>query len=335
MNPQRYINAVDSLTWNAETNGDFHLVYASYISRLRNAFAALAARDLERSHLAKTVLEIVRYSDCGDFDNFLTVPWVSNLLLSRVIETHSIEKILRVISRRNTLRDAYNPSDLYSFSIDFSYREMPDDGFGETDLELSISERARVLREIDNANFLIQEASIVTKMFVQQFLRVVALRRDPASPEIPGSFSRPDYLGLATIINPDCKVASYIYLADAIVHEAVHSYIYMIELESGDNTAYEHFPLVDREIISPWSHKRLKIRYFVHACFVWYSLLNFWNLVVMNSRLCSDEAIERRHLCAKGFSKSRLADLVRNEELPQELKAAIDLLDERAMNRSL
>ena len=71
--------------------------------------------------------------------------------------------------------------------------------------------------------------------------------------------------------------ASNVYkISNAIVHESIHSLIYKLELHedlyADQNAAHEVMT------VSPWTERPLQVHSFVHACFVWYGLLNFWNL---------------------------------------------------------
>ena len=63
-------------------------------------------------------------------------------------------------------------------------------------------------------------------------------------------------------------------IADSLVHEAIHSFIYVVEEEQPfipDRAAAETVKL-----ISPWSGRALELHAFLHACFVWFGMWQFW-----------------------------------------------------------
>jgi HEXXH motif-containing protein len=75
-------------------------------------------------------------------------------------------------------------------------------------------------------------------------------------------------------------------LANALVHEAIHSLLYMVELME------PFYVFEDRafEVASPWTGNLLSLRSYVHACFVWFGLWNFWRAAIGSDALTGDEA---------------------------------------------
>lgn len=72
-------------------------------------------------------------------------------------------------------------------------------------------------------------------------------------------------------------------VADALLHEAVHSWLdldcLLNSLEPGGRP-WLPGPLMSdgvSRLTSPWSGAPLSLPIFVHACFVWYALLQFWS----------------------------------------------------------
>jgi HEXXH motif-containing protein len=105
-------------------------------------------------------------------------------------------------------------------------------------------------------------------------------------------------------------------LADAIIHEAIHNVIYKLELESGLHTDYD--AALQASLTSPWSGQTLPLESFVHACFVWFGLLNFWNL----NALDKPEFRDLRNIAGRGFLKESLTSLL-SAELRSYTKPAV------------
>jgi HEXXH motif-containing protein len=99
-------------------------------------------------------------------------------------------------------------------------------------------------------------------------LRKVADQGSFASSSWP---DRPGVIGIVNAHRPDLPGER---LVDALVHESIHSLLYLVE-------AREPFYLssVARRAYtarSPWTGRDLSLHSYVHACFVWFGLWNFW-----------------------------------------------------------
>jgi hypothetical protein len=96
-------------------------------------------------------------------------------------------------------------------------------------------------------------------------------------------------------------------LTDALVHEGIHQLIYKLELESALYTDYA--AALRLVVTSPWTGRTLQLESFIHAVFVWFGLLNFWNA----SSLDGPEFSEFRNLAASGFRKGPLTSFLSPE----------------------
>lgn len=91
----------------------------------------------------------------------------------------------------------------------------------------------------------------------------------------PASGSNGEYIGRTFLVNPHARHATVAYLANALVHEAIHAALYMADLDHPwfeDKRWYDDTP----RTISPWSGRQLSLWTFLQACFVWFGLANFW-----------------------------------------------------------
>jgi hypothetical protein len=157
--------------------------------------------------------------------------------------------------------------------------------------------------------------SLTAYELVTTFIKVLALRT--AKPEKMYSHgSDQQHPGRAVITNwQELDTAK---TAEALVHEAIHALLYTTlevvpwgfsSATTIDDTA---------KVVSPWSGAVLSPSAFVHACFVWFGLLNFWCLALEAESF--DTAPVRRCLtrAAVGFLRGPLLD-----HLPKTVSEAV------------
>ncbi len=105
------------------------------------------------------------------------------------------------------------------------------------------------------------------EQIVTRFTKVIVLRKD--RPAGHSSSSMTNFPGRMLLRNPeDGNVGS---LASSMIHESIHHFLYTVEF-AGRFVSLESGPLVP----SPWSGRELALHSYLHACFVWYGLAQFW-----------------------------------------------------------
>jgi hypothetical protein len=163
----------------------------------------------------------------------------------------------------------------------------------------SQDDAANAVKELDVALTTLRSAKIVAYDLVNAMLQTIVLHRC-LSDERVVSGSRISTIGLAALTNVDSNPV--LCIIDALVHEAVHTCLYRIEL-------LEPFYLIPRndesvQIESPWSGRSLPVHSYVHACFVWFALTNLWAQWPVQS-----ERQQALYLHARsGFAKLCLAE---------------------------
>ena len=112
--------------------------------------------------------------------------------------------------------------------------------------------------------------------FVRRFTRVANLVTDEAGERF-SSGSMNQFTGRSIFWNAHRASVTVAMLAEALVHEAIHAYLYMHEAvdawfveECDDEVA------AAQRFESPWTGASLKLEPFVQAPFVWFGLANFW-----------------------------------------------------------
>jgi hypothetical protein len=112
--------------------------------------------------------------------------------------------------------------------------------------------------------------------FVRQACSSIVLQKTScASPYFTSVSARPT-VGRITLVNPHLKEIQGWRLEGAIIHEAVHSTLYRIERLAPIIPIQEHG--ISTTIISPWSENRLRLNTYIHACYIYFALINHWHL---------------------------------------------------------
>lgn len=165
---------------------------------------------------------------------------------------------------------------------------------------LDSSERESVLRRIRDACDGIRRTDSHLLDFCVRFTKVLILQRDPELPEQFTSGSSGQYIGRSVLANPHLPSVSKIEVAEAIVHEAIHSLLYMQEQRAAW-VANDDLYGSQKRIYSPWTGNHLPLRPFMQAAFVWYGLLHFWANALLLEAFPRDPVQKRMAQATSGF----------------------------------
>jgi hypothetical protein len=140
-------------------------------------------------------------------------------------------------------------------------------------------------RRLAGALDLLAERNKTAFETVQSSIQLISVVKAPENPSLTSSVSRRRSIGKMGLVNAHSDKWNVPSVADAVLHEAIHSVIYKLELlhelYEDDDTAHR------LTVVSPWSGRSLKLHSFVHACFVWFGLYNFWDLSGVDESLSS------------------------------------------------
>ena len=168
----------------------------------------------------------------------------------------------------------------------------------------------------------ISRISRTARSAVEALLQVITVVRAPELTKGTQSFSNKPAIGRMGLANSHSDEWSVSKIADAIVHEAIHALIYKIELI---NSLYVDDTMESEPVtaVSPWSGRTLRLHSFLHACFVWFGLWNFWSLASREE----SEAVELKATAANGFLIDHPLSCVPDAALARvrpEVRTAID-----------
>lgn len=133
----------------------------------------------------------------------------------------------------------------------------------------------QLVEHLQKALSIVERTNQATAALISASIRVVVPRIYHSNSQVGFGSSTPSHIGRLLFRN--AHLMNTAALLDALVHEAIHAFLYMFELSEPLvlDLPYEEQPLVR----SPWSGRELPLYTYVHACFVWYGLVHFWAAV--------------------------------------------------------
>jgi HEXXH motif-containing protein len=334
--------APQCLTWSGNED-EWLTVYHEFLTtvstRLGRVLLALESEAPEEVARIKTCLAV---APDAVFTRFVTAPEVTNRLLWRrpseesarfLADTFEAELAAcgppaarNAATRWSALGD-FHVSDTGQLHWPYRIDDFPPIDFGSPHAEnmarsegfvevgtpetrgFSMDETEEQVAALVRTRDAIASTSSEAHRFVVTFNRVLILQRDPGAPEGFASGSTGQYIGRSFISNPQLDFVDEAQLADAIVHEGIHGYLYMLELNVPwvlRPDLYETTPAV----YSPWTGNHLAVRPFLQACFVWFGLANFFARAFTQRTLPRARAYARLRIAATGFLKDELVSLV-------------------------
>jgi len=337
--PNTLLGIVDLLRWEGDTVNINGLCerFDDHIDCLFNAkeFAEAAGRsvfsgikmlpDRERQKFLRAPQVVSQLIKWRRHRLGLDLRYLSELVLAELAQSGIIKDLpVRVWSSRGDIqlptveRDEDNQATPWlidgEIAIDDKSPQMfPYDGTAQKLLLLLDDEdSARVRQMLAAALEVLSKALRPTFHLVKSFLRQISIRLEPGAPTIFNSSSFSQYVGLALLINPHLKGVDVPNLTEALVHESIHSMLFMIE-------ELEEPFLLDRAsarilVRSPWSGNIINLNAYLHACLVWYGLFWLWTRLIETKALPEHRCTVFRERARSGFAHRQLSSI--SQHLP-------------------
>jgi hypothetical protein len=158
------------------------------------------------------------------------------------------------------------------------------------------------LKDLNQAISSIQATAPHAFTFLLRFVTRVELITE-ATPYF-NSASNNMYPRRVQLINMHMARGDIETVANALVHEAIHSFLYLLELE---------IPLLMNEprhlkLESPWTGNRISIHSYIHACFVWFGLSRFWKSDQVRKVFRPQDRERHFRAAMKGFLASDICE---------------------------
>jgi len=141
--------------------------------------------------------------------------------------------------------------------------------------------------------------------FVRRFTRVANLVTDEAGQRF-SSGSMNQFTGRSIFWNAHLPSVTVAMLAEALVHEAIHAWLYMHEAVDAWFDGDVSVAAPEQRFESPWTGAKLKLEPFVQAPFVWFGLAGLW--AAADRSAVFDRATVQRHAATarNGFLRGPL-----------------------------
>jgi hypothetical protein len=170
------------------------------------------------------------------------------------------------------------------------------------------SARQLALEKVEQAMRGIDAFSSDVAHFVRRFTLVANIVVDEERAKF-SSGSTGEYVGRSMFINAHLPAIDVERLADSLVHEAIHSLLYMHEVTE-PWVRHEGSLAPDALVVSPWTGARLTLRNFLQACFVWFGLAHFWIRALHGSPFRRDRVEANATAARSGFVKGPLLGVI-------------------------
>ena len=138
------------------------------------------------------------------------------------------------------------------------------------DFNFSLSDKNKCLEKLYDSIGYIKKHSDITFRFVRLYCQLICFANSNVKMV---SSSQRDYIGRVLLIN--VKEICMERVVSALIHEAIHNYLFCLEHSS----RFLSRNRIKTKLESPWSGKEIPDSAFVHACYVWYGLYNFWKSI--------------------------------------------------------
>lgn len=158
--------------------------------------------------------------------------------------------------------------------------------------------RSRILAVLDEAARTMARRAPAALGLVNTQLQRVLLRRSENSPGT--STSHRAHVGRCLLTNLHQPAQAVQVAIEALTHESIHQLLYRTEQATGNFCDLAETPTFR----SPWSGARLPLHSLVHACFVWFGLLNLWTELALTPASDDEAAHARGRIghCLFGFA---------------------------------
>ena len=208
---------------------------------------------------------------------------------------------------------------------------------GESRVSLfTTREKQIAIDQMNEAFEMLLDASETAAEAVTAFTKVIVLRKDDNEPDGFSSSSAGQYTGRSMFVNAQHRQVRRGILADAILHEAIHSLLYMAERHDPWILADDLYFDTDVRIRSPWSGRLLRLRPYLQACFVWFGLYRFWSSERAHIVFGATDSEWLASRARKGFLGRSLLDptAVWNDGIAESVRAAIARLQSAICSES-
>lgn len=184
-------------------------------------------------------------------------------------------------------------------------KDLTSSVFSETPLPVSETIRQEIIDKLSQAMALIDTVASTAGQLIRNTTRCIRIRVS-ASENIAAE-TDPTTIGEMRLLNFHLPDKDIYDVADALIHESLHSFLAMYELQHGGFVGFNQTSLV--RPVSPWSGNPIPYNAFTHAVYIYFALFEFYKLLFHAPNVDCDKkhiALLMSH-CSRGF---RVTDIV-------------------------
>ncbi len=177
--------------------------------------------------------------------------------------------------------------------------------FSETALPVSVEVRAHIVSKLSQAMALIDAVASTAGQLIRNTTRCIRIRVSDS--DNIAAETDPTTIGEMRLLNFHLDDKDIYDVADALIHESLHSFLAMYELQHGGFVGFNQTSLV--RPVSPWSGNPIPYNAFTHAVYIYFALFEFYKLLFHAHNVACDKrhvALLMNH-CSRGF---RVTDIV-------------------------
>ncbi|MFQ3244237.1 MAG: hypothetical protein ACI9SP_000864 [Arenicella sp.] len=304
------------IEWKDDEGTFRHNILSSYQSTCLKKFngyvESAACRKIARAEDLLEALNVMSPSERGEFSCLPYVVETVRFSEEKELTTEIASLVflsLGYVLDTGRGKDNYSPSKVKGFPVGVEASGIPFllnttgiTRWSEPSTEYANSEVEEVSKKIRNSLQFLKSESIIYR-FVSDFTLVLGIRKNVSSGNKPYSGTFRGMVGFSAMTNPHLVEADQYYLADAMVHESMHTAMYMLEYINGCHIASDSD--VRTNVSSPWTGSSLNVDNILQAAFVWYGLYYFWK-ELMNSKVDEGIALPYMERAFRGFEKLNL-----------------------------
>jgi hypothetical protein len=154
----------------------------------------------------------------------------------------------------------------------------------------SPDEEGQIMQGLEAGFSIVERSNSICVTMIESMVSSIMPIRNDTNPDSMSSASMRRYFGSMGIANLHHGISAPANVADILVHEAIHSLLYRLELFIPLHLSDEVATALRAK--SPWTGSKLSVQSFAHACFVWFGLWHFWEISA--SLGCDDPALRKR-----------------------------------------
>lgn len=247
-------------------------------------------------------------------------------------KAHFTEYFSGIFDPKNNTSKNINPP--IDFAVDFNSAlakiDIQSSNFRssfDTYSRYSLDERSSVAAKIGAAVDKMKLLAAGPYDFMDQMIEIVVPRKDEKNPTFKGSSNR-GIIGRVNLINPHLNGVVDTVVASSLLHEAIHTFLYISEYQKPIfkdlDAAHTNF------IESPWSGNQVHVLALVHATFVWYGIMNYFSLPGASEIFKGKERTYYLNFCTAGFSKGSILSLLgkHREIVSEDILSELSKIDD-------